>query len=234
MKKLILVLNDLEGCGKSATACALSHWMRDREINHALVSSDDKATEDSFYTGYWDMEDLEVTQVISTLDRNDAVIVDVATGSARAWSDFCEAHEIDLLLSELDVDMTLLIPEHPGERCHDEIIDLAELFTDQADYIIAHLPIEPRGCGSAKWKKSQAAKAIDYLGGQEINLPVMTSELETALDSHGITLPEALCDLANLPRFVEITATQWLASAGKAFDKSVAYLVPEEAGLGTF
>lgn len=234
MKKLILVLNDLEGCGKSALACSLSHWMRDREINHALVSSDDKVPDDHFYDTYWDLEDLEVSQVINTLDRHDAVIVDVATGSARAWADFCEAHEIDLLLSELDVDMTLVIPEHPSERCHEEIVDLAEIFTDQADYLIAHLPLSAKGCGTSKWKKGEAFKAVDYLGGQEINVPPLHAEFETALKSHGLTLAEALSDLSNLPRFVEITATQWLEVATKPFNKSEAYLLPESSGIGAF
>ena len=39
MKKLILILNDLEGVGKTTCASVLHGYLRRKEIDHLLVSS---------------------------------------------------------------------------------------------------------------------------------------------------------------------------------------------------
>ncbi len=228
MKKLLVVANDLEGSGKSTLALTLSHFLNEREISHSLILSDESDIESGRDGEYWDIEDeIEIGQLIRALDQSDAVIVDVASGAARNWGEFCESQELENLLAELDVEMTLIIPEHLSERCHEEIVDLAEIFSDQADYVIAHLPLEARGSVQEKWKGGAAAKAMNYLGALEISVPGISPDLATALESSGKTLSEALSETADLPRFLEVQVTEWREQAALACERAGDYLVPE-------
>ncbi|MCB1235980.1 MAG: hypothetical protein KDM91_13000 [Verrucomicrobiae bacterium] len=228
MKKLIVILNDLEASGKSTVSRAISTYLSDHEIRHQLVTSDERDVDEHFEGEFWDMdEEIELSQIIRALDKNQAVVIDVASGLARNWADFCEAEELDTLLAEMDVEMTLVIPEHPSERCNEEIVDLVDLFSDQADYVIAHLPLEPKGSVPNKWKGSYAAKATNYLGAVCLNLPAIGDDLATALESSGLDLCGAIDQMENLPRFAEVQLTQWIEACTETLQRAEDYLIPE-------
>lgn len=228
MKKLLVVLNDLEGSGKSTVARTLSHYLKENDVPHKLIISEEGDAEAGLEGEFWDIEDeIEMSQLIRTLDRSDAVIVDVASGAARNWAEFCESEELDNVLAEMDVEMTVIIPEHLSERCHEEVVDIAEIFSDQADYVIAHLPITAKGSVEEKWKGGYAAKALNYLGALEITIPPIGSDLATALESGDVTLGQALGQMENLPRFLEVQVTEWREQAALACEQAGDYLIPE-------
>ena len=229
MKKLIVVVNDLERSGKSSVARAVSHHLQSLETNHLLVTSNEMDMTDSFEGEFWDLEDqIELSQLIAAVDSYDAIVVDVHSGAARNWGEFCEENEIENLLAELDAEMTLVIPNTRSERCNEEICDLTEIFADQANYVIAHLPGDERT--EIKWKGSLADKAIRYLGATQVEVPAISDDLETAIESAGIHFGEALNNPASLPRFAEVQVTQWMERTSEAFAVAQEYLVPDEVG----
>lgn len=229
MKKLIVVVNDLERSGKSTLARALSRHLRSEEVKHLLVTSNEMDMTDSFPGEFWDLEDqFEVSQLISAIDRNDAVIVDVHSGAARNWADFFDSEDLENLLAEIDAEMTVVIPDTRSERCNEEICDLAELFSDQANYVIAHLPGDKRN--EIKWKGSPAEKAIRYLGASEVEVPGLSDELRTALANADLELPEALNKPSSLPRFAEVQVSQWLDRVSRNLASGNEHLIPDAAG----
>lgn len=231
MKKLIAIINDLESSGKTSLASALTHTYTEAGYDTLLVSTDEADVEDNFSAEFWDFEDeVDLSMLIGALDNHDTVIIDIASGSARVWADFCEENEIDTVLSEIDAEMALLLPVHPSERNLNEVVDLLEIFSDTADYVIAHLPIAARRSEPVAWQGSQAAKACKYLGASEITIPGISSELETALESHGLTMAKALRNLENLPRFVEVEVMQWREAAQEAIVQESAYLFSDSTG----
>ncbi|HRQ88957.1 MAG TPA: hypothetical protein PLA50_09180 [Bacteroidia bacterium] len=226
MKKLIVVVNDLERSGKSVLARALSHHLGSEDIKHLLVTSNEMDMTDSFPGEFWDLEDqFDVSQLIAAVDRYEAVVLDVHTGAARNWGDLFEAEDLENVLAEIDAEMTLLIPDTRSERCNEEILDLTEIFSDQADYVIAHLPGDARN--EVKWKGSPAEKAIRYLGACEVAMPGISDELKTALDNAGLDFPEALNQPSLLPRFAEVQVTQWLERAAGCLAVGNEHLVPD-------
>lgn len=226
MKKLIVVVNDLERSGKSALARTLSHHLKSQEINHLLVTSNEMDMTDSFPGEFWDLEDqFDVSQLIGAIDSHSAVILDVHSGGARNWGDFFEAEDLENLLAELDAEMTLVIPDTRSERCNEEICDLTEIFADQADYVIAHLPGDSRN--EVKWKGSLADKAIRYLGAGTVDIPGVSDDLRTALDNAGIEFTEALNNPSELPRFAEVQLTQWIDRASSCLSAGNEYLIPD-------
>lgn len=226
MKKLIVVVNDLERSGKSALARTLSHHLKSQEIKHLLVTSNEMDMTESFPGEFWDLEDqFDVSQLIGAIDSFSAVILDVHTGGARNWGDFFEAEDLENLLAELDAEMTLVIPDTRSERCNEEICDLTEIFADQADYVIAHLPGDPRN--EVKWKGSLADKAIRYLGAGTVDIPGISDDLRTALDNAGMEFTEALNNPSELPRFAEVQLSQWLERASSCLSGGNEYLIPD-------
>lgn len=226
MKKLIVVVNDLERSGKSALARTLSHHLKSQEIKHLLVTSNEMDMTDSFPGEFWDLEDqFDVSQLIGAIDSHSAVILDVHSGGARNWGDFFEAEDLENLLAELDAEMTLVIPDTRSERCNEEICDLTEIFADQADYVIAHLPGDSRN--EVKWKGSLADKAIRYLGAGTVDIPGISDDLRTALDNAGIDFTEALNNPSGLPRFAEVQLTQWIDRASSCLSAGNEYLIPD-------
>jgi hypothetical protein len=229
MKKLIVVVNDLERSVKSALARTLSHHLKSQEIKHLLVTSNEMNMTDSFPGEFWDLEDqFDVSQLIGAIDSFSAVILDVHTGGARNWGDFFEAEDLENLLAELDAEMTLVIPDTRSERCNEEICDLTEIFADQADYVIAHLPGDPRN--EVKWKGSLADKAIRYLGAGTVDIPGISDDLRTALDNAGMEFTEALNNPSELPRFAEVQLSQWLERASSCLSGGNEYLIPDSVG----
>mgnify|MGYP000865341316 CR=1 FL=1 len=229
MKKLIVVVNDLERSGKSALARTLSHYFKSQEIPHLLVTSNEMDMTESFPGEFWDLEDqFDVSQLIGAIDSYSAVILDVHSGGARNWGDFLEAEDIENLLAELDAEMTLVIPDTRSERCNEEICDLTEIFADQADYVIAHLPGDPRN--QVKWKGSLASKAIRYLGANTVDIPDLSDDLRTALDNAGIDFTEALNNPSALPRFAEVQLSQWIERASSGLAAGAEYLLPDAVG----
>ncbi|MGY8643983.1 MAG: hypothetical protein ACKVJU_23175 [Verrucomicrobiales bacterium] len=231
MKKLIVVANDIESSGKSTVSRAIASHLTNLEINCALISSDERELDRGFKGEFWDFQDdMEVSQLIFNLDRYDVVVLDVQSGMARVWAEFCEENEIDDLLNEMDVEMTMVIPCNESERSNEEVVDLAEIFSDQTDYVIAHLPLEVLGSREVAWKGSGAAKAVKYLGAYEANMPEIGAALKTALNSADMDLVKAFDNLKEVPRFLEVQAMQWLDEAGAALAESEEYIVPEEIG----
>jgi len=226
MKKLIVVVNDLERSGKSALARTLSHHLKSQEIKHLLVTSNEMDMTDSFPGEFWDLEDqFDVSQLIGAIDSHSAVILDVHSGGARNWGDFFEAEDLENLLAELDAETTLIIPDTRSERCNEEICDLTEIFADQADYVVAHLPGDPRN--EVKWKGSLADKAIRYIGAGTVDIPGISDDLRTALNNAGIDFAEALNNPSALPRFAEVQLSQWLERASSCLDVANEYLIPD-------
>ncbi len=229
MKKLIVVVNDLERSGKSALARTLSHHLKSKDIKHLLVTSNEMDMTDSFPGEFWDLEDqFDVSQLISAIDSNNAVVLDVHSGGARNWGDFFEAEDLENLLAELDAEMTVVIPDTRSERCNEEICDLTEIFADQADYLIAHLPGDPKN--EVKWKGSLADKAIRYIGATDVEIPGLSDDLRTALGNADIEFVEALNDPSALPRFAEVQLSQWIERASASLAAGNEFLIPDGVG----
>jgi hypothetical protein len=233
MKKLVALVNDLESSGKTSLANVLQNSYREAGYETLLVTTSEHDFDEGSGGDFWDFEDdVDLSTMIGAIDNHDVVIVDIASGSARTWADFCEANELDTVLSEIDAEMTLVLPVHESERNLNEVVDLLEIFSDSADYVIAHLPIEARRSEGRNWKGSQAAKAAKFLGASQITLPIVSSELATALKSHDLTLPQALHQLSNLPRFVEVELMQWREAACETLSQEEAYLFAEPVSAG--
>lgn len=231
MKRLIVVANDLERSGKSSIARAIHHHLSNEcEIDCLLVTSDENNLTDDFEGDYWDLdESMSTGTVIDSIEENESIVVDVHTGGARVWADFCENTEFDNVLADLGAEMTLVVPNTGGVRCNEEIIDIVDLFSDSADYLIAHLGTDEKD--PIEWKGSEAEKSTRHLGSIEVDFPEIKDELETAIESAGHDLCEALSKGEELPRFAEVQIAQWLEEVSNRLESANEFILAEGTEL---
>lgn len=233
MKKLIVVVNDLEGSGKTTFSRSFQHLLANQGVKHMFITTDEQDVDDDFDGEYWDFDEpLEISQLIMAIDRNDVVLLDVGSGHARNWNEFLVDNEVDTLLAEIDASLTLVIPCQNSDSCHNELVELTELFSDSSDYVIPHFPLLSDGDSPVDWKGSYAEKVTEYMGAMHFEMPSPTKELATALDSHGLNLVESLSQLDQLPRFLEVALMQWLEQISKAVNGTGEYVLPEDEKPG--
>lgn len=231
MKKLIIVANDLESSGKSVLARAISSHLKNNEVSHQLITSNEMDVTDTFEGEFWDLEDqFDSSLLIAAMDSHDALVLDIHTGAARNWGEFCEEEEIENLLVELDAEMTIVIPSTGNEQCNNEIVDLGEIFSDSADYVIAHVPMEVEERTALEWTKSPADKAMRNLGAVNLDISDLSDDLVTAIGSSNKNFVSALNQPSTLPRFTEVQITQWLENVGNSLEEAGDYLLPEVMG----
>ena len=108
------------------------------------------------------------------------------------------------------------------------MVDLAEIFGDIADYVVAHLPME--SATDIEWLKSPADKAMKNLGAVNLDIADLSVELTTAIKSSTNNFVSALNRPEDLPRFSEVQMCQWLESVGQSLDDASNYLIPESMG----
>lgn len=231
MKRLVVVVNDLERSGKSSVARAVYHHLTSEcEVKSSLVTSDENNLSDEYDGEFWDLdESLSAGQAIDLMEENDAVVFDVHTGGARDWAEFCEQTEFDNVLAEIGAEMTLVIPNTGGVRCNEEISDIVDLFADSADYVIAHINSDQRD--PIKWKGSDAEKATRYLGCIEVDFPSISEDLATAIKSTGNEFSVALNKGSELPRFAEVQLSQWLEAVSNRLDSANDYILADGSEL---
>jgi len=231
MKRLVVVVNDLERSGKTSISRAIHHFLaKNCELKSLFVTSDDSNLSEDFDGEFWDIDEaMPVGPVMDAIESHDAVVFDVHSAGARNWNEFFENTDFDNILADLGAEMTLVIPNTGGERCNEEIVDLVEIFSDMTDYLIVHTETDKRD--RLKWKGSEAEEALRYLNSQQIKMPKISEDLVTALESAGQDLCEALSMAEELPRFAEVQITQWLEEVSNRLEKAGDYLLADSSDL---
>lgn len=235
MKKLIFVINDHAKVGKSSFSAALNTYLKDQGFNShfiGVVSNEELANQGANYDRTWNIvEDNNVNTLFKWLDKYDAVVCDVETGDSAALCDLYESEDLDVVLGELDVELTVVTPEVEEAECHQELLEIAELFSDNADYVVARIPLDEFSSSLESWEDSQAAKVMDYMGAVVIEVPRITDPVHDLLYQDEISLAQALStDLDDLSEELATALTRWHNKFEHEVAEAADYLHPEDMG----
>lgn len=225
MKKLIIVTNDAQSCGKSSIALVIAEYLRRKQVRHvlAITSVNQELPCD---TALLNLEEgCTPAELVDLFEANDAVVIDTHTEEGMVFSSWFKKHGIDEILMELNVDLTLVLPLCDDSIVHREAMVMAEEFTGMGDCIAVRSPLLADVPES--FFNSAAAKGLRLLGASIVEAPAVPDELLDEIDAMELTLPLALTQRSLLPRFITHPLLTWEVEFADRLAAVSDYLVPQ-------
>ncbi len=226
MKKLILIANDFEAAGKTTTTHVLSEYLIRKGIKNKIVATDVHAGPAREGEPLLDLNDgVTASDFISMLDKWGTVILDLhSDGGAAVLGEIFQEEEIGNVLSEIEAELTIVIPANEEAEGYEKMVEIAEVFNDDADYIVVHTPMTADI--DAAYEHSEAAKALDYLGCVEVEMPEFDTDALKMLEEHGMSLGTALANRKDLPRHLAGEVHSWELAFAEEFIGADEFLQP--------
>lgn len=190
MKKLILIQNDYPGTGKSTLALCFHRYLQQYGVIHQLLSLTE---EDSFSqegTTALDASSLTPRAFLAHVDASPLTILDVSTGLGEFFNKFYQGSEMSQILHEAGVAVSVVLPVTADRESFDSVTEAAEVFSDNAEYLIAHLVTSCYDEDDKVWDTSYAARVMDMFEAVELHIPEITFQVE--LSTEHMSLDTAL------------------------------------------
>ena len=193
MKKLILIQNDHPGTGKSALANSIHHYLLKAETGHQQVQIVDEHSDTSDRDAtIFDANTLNPRDFLASLDAGTITVCEIQTGMGEFFGRFFQQHELDNVLNEAGISLTVVIPVTGEAESFESVIEAAEVFSDNAEYAIAHLVTSSYDDDDKVWDTSYAARVMDMFEAVEVHIPETTFQLEMELRTQHVDLAQAL------------------------------------------
>ncbi len=229
MKKLILVINDLGRVGKSSCALVLHEHLRRKGVENLHVTTDGAGAAIELHgddtTDHLDLMDgVTPSDIIGLIDRAGVVIMDVHTDGGALLGEFFAEQEIATLLAELEAELTIVVPANDETEGFAGMLEIAEIFSDDADYVVVRTPVRADFPGD--FENSEAAKALDYLGAISVDMPEVADGILEQLEKAGHDLAGGLANRKQLPRFLRNELHGWELDLCSALAAAEEFLLP--------
>ncbi|MFT5471609.1 MAG: hypothetical protein ACI8UO_006744 [Verrucomicrobiales bacterium] len=240
MKKLIFVLNDHAEVGKTSVAAALRGYLRDQEgFDTHLVSIvvGDDPDRDAAPRIHDEIKDLagvkKADWLYKMVAKHDVTICDVESGNASVLVDLYHRNDLELELSDHDIDLTIVTPEVEEAECHEEMCNISSALSGHADYIVARIPHDQFNSPLEAWEESDAFDELAYLGAIVVEFPRLTDKIQDRLEEAELEIPEAMAaDLEALPEEISIMIADWRRRFRVEIEHAADYLYPARSRRG--
>jgi hypothetical protein len=195
MKKLILSLSEVPGTGRTTFCEALHGLLKQKRVPHLLAHTDPDRQPGLSPSSYLDPAGgLAVEDFIALLDEAPVVVLDLTTGETEEFLSLYERSELADVLGEMDGALTLVLPATANTRSETTLLDVAEVFRDDADYIVL------RGPDFRNWALANAGRAMHHLGAVEIIVPPLPATVARFVAGGEALLPRLVSGRVSLPR----------------------------------
>lgn len=224
MKKVIIIANNAEACGKTTLATVLCGLLQRKQLSHQLVlTSPDQ--ELPLPTVLLDLEERFASDtLVDWIDHHDAVVIDCHTGGADRLAREFDKHRMDDIFEELEAELTVVIPVCQDSLVLESAHELATAFARTADFLVVHAPLAADIPES--WSGSAARRMLQGLGAMEVTMPGLEDSLINQLDNLELDLPLALTQRQHLPRFVRHALLSWEVNFGENLRPCEGLLLP--------
>lgn len=207
MKKVILIQNDYSGAGKTTLSRFITRYLNHNRTHfQAIMLSEDESDADGSHV-WIDPTSLTLREFVSHLDMAPITILETASGMGEVFCKFYQANELQDLLHELGVQMTVVVPVTAEPDSHEAVILAAETFSDNVQYLIAHTITSAYEDDEQVWDRSYAARIMDMFDAVELHIPEVGIAIEQSLRAKHTDLGSALLEADPVAIF------------GKDFDK---------------
>ena len=227
MKKVILIANDAEACGKTSVAVTLQNWLQRKGLRTKLAVTSIEQ-ELPVETVLLDVED-EVSpgDVIELVDEADVLLVDVHTGGAERFEKFFFRNHLDDALDEIECGLTVVLPVCDDVHVIAGAMDRARAFSRCADFMVAHLPLaadEPEAFAT-----SGARRTLRQMGAVEVTMPGVADVILDELEAMDLDVPLAITQREHLARYTRHQLHAWEVQWGEHLRAAAEILVPDRS-----
>ena len=224
MKKLIIIANDADACGKTTLTALLSGYVQRKGMRHtvALTSQDQELPMDTVLLD--SEEGFEPGDLVDLVDKTDVVIVDAHTGSAEAFQKIFFRHRLDDALDEIECGVTVVIPVCDDAAVLHSAMGHARAWNKCAELIVVRMPL--LADEHENYQGSPSQKYFAQLGAAEISLPAVNDTVLDEIDALDLDVPLALTQRQHLARFVRTELLAWEVNAGELLRDAEELLVP--------
>jgi hypothetical protein len=193
MKKLILLLNDYPSTGKSTLARCFSHYLSRFGVSHQLKTLVEE-TESDADESLLDASRITPRSFLEMVEESPVTVLEVTTGQGDFFGKFYTNHALEALLDEAGVSLSVVLPVTSESESFDSVIEAAEIFSDHAEYLIAHLVTSSYEDDDKIWDRSYAARVMDMFEAVELHIPEVGFQIEHDLHARHLELSEVLLD----------------------------------------
>lgn len=193
MKKLILIQNDYPSTGKSTLAHCFCHYLSQYGVSHQFKTLVEETEEDED-SRLLDSTRLTGRSFLNMLDNFAITILEISTGMGDFFSKFYQNHQMDMLLDESGTSVSVVLPVTSESDSFDSVIEAAEVYSDNAEYLIAHLITSSYEDDDKVWDRSYAARVMDMFEAVELHIPEIGFQIEMELRAQHKELAEAILD----------------------------------------
>ena len=193
-KKFNAVINGKGGVGKSFFAVNFVQYIKDNEIAHIAVDTDNEnSTLKRFHpeSQFLDIEDLtEIDSVFAMLGKTDLVIMDCRAASTDIFLDYFEEVRIFKLLKELGASLNLIMPVNHETDSLEQIHNITDQLNRNARYLV--VKNEALSDKFANYERSDTRKRLlEELDAKEIVMPKLYDWIVADLNRHDLTVSVA-------------------------------------------
>jgi len=190
MKKLIILQNDYPSTGKSTLARCFSRYLNQFGVQHQLMTLAEEPDSADEHT--LDSTRLTPRELLQIIDASPITMIEIATGTGEFFSKFYQTHELDQVLNEAGVALSVVLPVTSESDSFDGVIEAAEVYSDNAEYLIAHLITSSYEDDDKVWDSSYAARVMDMFEAVELHIPEIGFQTELQLRAQHMDLATAI------------------------------------------
>jgi hypothetical protein len=194
-KRLDLVLNGKGGVGKSFFATNFVQFLKDRNIPHIAVDTDNENSTlkrfhpDVEFLDFRDEQNLDV--MFESLEKSDLVVVDCRAASTEIFLGYFVEVGVFELLGQFDAGMTLVMPVNHESDSVEQIASAVEELGPRCQYVVVRNQALSSSFEIFDHSKTRA-RLLSDLGGMEMAMPRMYDWLVQALNKSNLTVTNAL------------------------------------------
>src|SRR5689334_18585977 len=141
MKKLIVIANDADACGKTTLTALLSGFIQRKGMRHvvALTSEEQELPLDTVLLNAED--GFAPEELVDLVDHTDVIIVDVHTGNAEDFEKHFFRNRLDEALDEIECGVTVVLPVCDDAAVLHHATERARVWNKCAEVMIVKLPL---------------------------------------------------------------------------------------------
>jgi RecA/RadA recombinase len=194
-KQLLLVMNGKGGVGKSFFATNFVQHLKDRDIAHRAIDTDDENSTLSRFHPDADFVDLadtrELDRIFAAFEDSKILVVDCRAASTDLFLDYFREIDVFAVLRELRIALTVVCPVNHEADSLEQLRVIADALEGNCRYLI--VKNESHSTQFRLYENSQIRDKIltDY-GAQELTMRKLSDWLVTGLNEAGVTASKAV------------------------------------------